>query len=91
MWQDRDPLLLEILLVVFLGAVKRTGGLNLGDDGPPENPFFSKSRLGFAGLLLLLRVVEEDRGTVLRAEVRPLGGSRWLGSWLFQKVASSSR
>src|SRR5580658_6807786 len=68
--------LLEIALVVFLGAIKFGRGYNLGDDGAPESFGFFELRLGrFGGGFLLRRVVKNHRA-VLRADVGPLAVRR---------------
>lgn len=72
-------LLFEVLLVIILGPVKRAGGQNLGDDGPPEDTLLFQGSLGIAGLLLLLGIVEEDGGTVLGADVGSLAVH---GGWI---------
>src|SRR5579863_6040201 len=65
-----ESALLEILLVIFLGAPELGGGHDLGHDGPRKTAL-----RGVAGgarfRFLFRRVIENDR-TVLRAHVRPL-------------------
>lgn len=62
----------KILLMVFLGAVKGAGGPQFGDNGAVENVGFFESGDGFAGFGFLLRVMVENCGAVLRAEVGSL-------------------
>src|SRR5690242_9110421 len=66
----REPALLEVALVVVLGAVERRCRRDLGDDRAVEAGLHAVAHLGRdAGLL---GVVEEDRRAVLRADVRSL-------------------
>src|SRR5665213_264414 len=67
-----DSLLFEVLLVIFLGWVESRRLLNLRHDGSLEDPFLFKDSLRVARFFLLLSIVKEDRGAVLRAAVRPL-------------------
>src|SRR5215831_599605 len=64
--------LFEILLMVFLGPVKRRCRDNLGDDRPLKDASLLQSCLGVSRRGFLLRIMEEDRRTVLCAEVRSL-------------------
>src|SRR5947209_16271343 len=64
--------LLEIPLVIFLGAIERGRGGDFGDDGPAKASgglglFFGFARDGF-----LFGRMEENRRAILRAEIGPL-------------------
>ena len=67
-----DAVLLEIALVVFLGAPKVLRWNNLRDDRTLEDSSFLERFLGLARRGLLLEVVEEDRRAILRAVVGTL-------------------
>ena len=58
--------------MVFLGAVERTGRLDLGDDRMPPDFGLVHFRDDLPRGLLLLRGMIEDRGSVLGPAVRPL-------------------
>ena len=62
----------EILLVIFLGAVKRPGGFQFGDDGAIENAGFFERGDGCARFGFLFGIVIKNCGAVLRADVRSL-------------------
>jgi hypothetical protein len=65
--------LLQIFLVVLLGAPERLSGLNLGDDAPGKVVARSCELLDLGlGLLLLLGGMEEDGGAILRAPIGTL-------------------
>src|SRR5262249_13392700 len=64
--------LLEILLVIFLGTIERLFGQDLGDDRPAITPERFKSCLRRFGFLLLLVVVIEDHRAILAADIRAL-------------------
>src|SRR3954451_13133917 len=68
----RPSALGQVLLVVFLRPVERSGPGDLGDDRPAELAAGIESLPGGRGGGLLLLVVEEDGRSVLRADVRPL-------------------
>ena len=72
----RDSFLLEVLLMVFLSAVERRGGFDLGDDITPVNPASPQRFLRSARRSLLSRIVEEDHRSILLAEIRPLAVQR---------------
>src|SRR5215469_4265092 len=66
----------EVLLVVFLGAVEIGGGFDFGDDGTLEDVGFFESGDGFARFGFLFRVVNENCGAILGAEVGSLAIER---------------
>lgn len=66
----------EVLLVVFLGAVKGAGGLEFGHDGAIENVRFFQRSDGFARFGFLFGVMIENRGAVLGAEIGSLAIER---------------
>src|SRR3989442_11052432 len=68
----RQPALLEVALVVLLGAVEGRRRRDLGDDRPAEAPRRLAARLRGARRRLLRGGVEEDRRAVLRADVGAL-------------------
>ena len=66
----RPAALLEVLLVIVLGLVERLRGLDLRHDRRAPVPLLSRLRLHSS--LVLLLVVEEDRGAVVVADVPAL-------------------
>jgi len=64
--------LFEIALVVFLRAMEGAGRSDLRRDGPAKFAAILCRGLRFFRRGLLLRRMEKDRGSVLRAEVRAL-------------------
>src|SRR5450759_914915 len=63
---------LQIALVVLLRRMELAGRGDLRDDGPLVASGSLELLLGCPCGCFLLRIVEEHRGPVLRAEVRPL-------------------
>src|SRR5690242_21313416 len=68
----RCSALLQISLVIFLRAVKRTRRRNFRRNRPPEFSARFQSGLRFLRRGFLLRRVKENGRTVLRPYVRPL-------------------
>src|ERR1700677_2091156 len=62
----------EVLLVIFLRAIKFRRGNDLRDDWATEIPRLLELRLGRLGFGFLLRRVVEDNRPVLIANIRPL-------------------
>src|SRR5947207_14187158 len=75
---DDDPavpgrrILAEVVLVVFLGAVERTGRLDLGDDRMSPDFVIVHFLADLPRHLLLLRGMIEVCGSVLRTAIRSL-------------------
>src|SRR5690348_32561 len=67
-----EAALLQIALVVFLGAIEGPGRDDLGRDGPREPTALVEPFLRCLGLGLLFVVVVEDDGAILGAEVGAL-------------------
>lgn len=85
-----DAALGEILLMVFLGAIKRTGGFHFCDDGALENVGIFEGGDGFARGGFLFGIVNENRGAILRTEVGALAVERG-GIVILKNAARSSR
>src|SRR2546425_6824418 len=64
--------LLEIPLVIFLGAIERGRRGDLGDDGPAKASGGLRLFFGFARDGFLFGRMEENRRAILRAEIGPL-------------------
>src|SRR5580704_3515091 len=67
-----NSLFFEILLVIFLGAVKFRSRSNFGDDRALEHSFFNQDFLRGPSGGFLLHIVKEDSRAVLRTHIRPL-------------------
>src|SRR5512144_2472061 len=68
----REAVFLEIPLVILLGSPERRCGDDLGDDRAAEAAALLQTVPGLRSRLLLVGVVEEDRGPILRSDVRAL-------------------
>src|SRR3954452_13426736 len=64
--------LLQILLVIFLSRVERSGRFDLRHHFLLQAPALLQRFLAYFGGALLLSGMEEDGGAVLRAPIRPL-------------------
>jgi hypothetical protein len=69
-------LLLEIPLVVFLSAIELRGWNDLRHNRALEDVACFQRRDRLAGLRLLVGIVKENRGTILRAEIGTLSVQR---------------
>src|SRR5439155_5939628 len=75
----REAAFLEVSLVIVLGAPERRERRDLGDDRTAIAPAGLLPLAGSRGRFLLRGIVEEDRGSVLRPDVRTLPV---LGGWI---------
>src|SRR5437867_5941722 len=68
----RRAALLQVSLVVLLGAIERTCSRNFRSDRPTKFSARFQRRLGFLCRCFLFRRVKENRGAILRAKVGSL-------------------
>src|SRR5262245_22862159 len=67
-----EAALLQVPLVIVLGAPELLGRRDLGDDRPCESPALLQRRFGGEGGRFLLGRIEEDGRAVLPSDVRTL-------------------